>query len=237
MTTEPKKTLALEPGTNRILRRVEGQPDEHLATYDAPSETVMYLTEDYQRRFRTSVAKLMKAADLPIAKSDAPAEEVPPTESAAPVADAQDEPPQAAIPNTQPPEGKMFTQSSPTVTRDLPRDPLAALTVAQRKAVVFLRGTKGLPLYDVEPAPGNPPRMGAHGPKSPEYVEWLLRYDPVKFVTTYRVLGIGPVAKVEEVKDDHANVMTRETLVRAVVSLAKTHLTELATDQTHEVEQ
>lgn len=86
---------------------------------------------------------------------------------------------------------------APVVVQAAPANPMAGLTIDQRKAINFLRSKEGFDIMEIEsPAPSAPKMLSGHGDKTPAYVTWLLRYFPATFATTYGVIGMGSVERV-----------------------------------------
>lgn len=84
----------------------------------------------------------------------------------------------------------------PAAATDNPDGPdgMRSLTVEQRKAVNLLRSKEGYPLGELErPIPPAPAKTSGAGDKTPEYVRWLLRYQPAKFVKVYGVDRVGSI--------------------------------------------
>lgn len=220
MTTETKKpTISLEPGTGRILRTAPDGSTLHIASFAVNSDTLTYESEDMKRRFQSGVGKLLNANGLKAGKTEVKPGPVLPQ------------------PPAQPSVGTVLGEELRQQVQQQ-NDPYTGLTVAQRKAVLFLRGKEGFPLFEIEPAPAKAPRMGPLGPKNPEYIMHLLRYDPVQFCRQYRVLGIGNITQVvrEVVDKPSGQTALVEKPLRCVLSLSKTHLTEKADDLDVEVE-
>lgn len=79
-------------------------------------------------------------------------------------------------------------------TSDNGPDGMRHLTVDQRKAVNYLRSKEGYPIGELERVmPLAPAKTSGAGDKTPEYVKWLLRYDPAGFVARYGVQRIGSI--------------------------------------------
>lgn len=132
----------------------------------------------------------------------------------------------AAIAETSPPPGQVFTQSSTVATK--PEDPYSSLTPDQRAAIVFLRKREGLDPYNIEARtkkPVKPDRIEAD--KSKAFIWDVLRFDPVAFVNRYGVVKLGKARRKVRERDPETNRMRKVIREESVaLSKRKTHYTE-----------
>lgn len=83
--------------------------------------------------------------------------------------------------------------------------------------------------------PKAPKQTIEQGDKTPAYVEWLKKYKPKEFEARYGIRGEGKVVKTRKVEDARTGrPKTEEYTIDATLADRKTHLTELAGNNTVE---
>jgi len=133
-----------------------------------------------------------------------------------------------SLQQTEPVETKEQTmttvpQPPPQVTTQV--DPLAGLPVEVRKCIRHLRDKEGFPV-EIETEIEEQPDRGPEGDKTPEFVMWLLRFDPRKFHETYQIIGFGKVKESSKYIDPRDNMVKEKHEERSgVLTMRKTHLT------------